>query len=68
MSYIVNIEKQCGCVKKSNQEFPKTFENKEEALNEAKKLAEEFNETFCKKHNFQVEENGNELMIKVGMN
>ncbi len=68
MSYIVNIEKQCGCVKKSGEEFPKTFENKEEALNEAKKLADEFNETFCKKHNFQVEENGNELTIKVGMN
>ena len=68
MSYIVNIEKQCGCLKKSGIELPKTFENKEEALKEAQELAQEFNETFCKKHNFEVEENGNEFMIKVGMN
>lgn len=68
MSYIVNIEKQCGCFKKSGIELPKTFENKEEALKEAQELAQEFNETFCKKHNFEVEENGNEFMIKVGMN
>jgi len=68
MSYIVDIEKQCGCVKKSGVQFPKTFENLEEAKKEAAALAEEFNETFCKKHNFQVEENDNTLTIKVGMN
>jgi len=68
MSYIVDIEKQCGCVKKSGVEFPKTFENLEEAKKEAAELASEFNETFCKKHDFQVEENGNTLTIKVGMN
>ena len=68
MSYIVNIEKQCGCVKKSGIEFPKTFDSLEEAKKEAQALAAEFNETFCKKHNFEVEENGETLTIKVGMN
>ena len=67
MSYIVDIEKHCGCVKKSGTEFPKKFEDLDEAKKEAIKLANEFNETFCQKHNFKVEENGDNLTIKVEM-
>jgi len=67
MSYTLNIAKECGCFKKSGVELPKTFESKEEAIKEGKKLAEEFNKTFCKKHNFDVVENGNELTISVEM-
>jgi uncharacterized FlaG/YvyC family protein len=65
MAIELDITKKCGCVKKSGIEFPKTFETKEEALNEAKKLTEEFNETFCHKHNFSVEEDGDKVVIKV---
>ena len=61
----LDITKKCGCVKKSGIEFPKSFESKEEALNEAKKLTEEFNETFCHKHNFSVKEEDNKVIIEV---
>jgi hypothetical protein len=67
MSYTLNIEKQCGCFKKSGIELPKTFETKEDAIKEANELAEEFNETFCRKHNFGVVENGEEITISVAM-
>jgi len=67
MSYTVNIEKECGCFKKSGVELPKTFETKEEALKEANELAEEFNETFCHKHEFSVVEDGENVTIKVEM-
>ena len=67
MSYIVDIEKHCSCVKKSGIEFPKKFKNLDEAKKEAIKLANEFNETFCQKHTFKVEENGDNLTIKVEM-
>jgi uncharacterized FlaG/YvyC family protein len=65
MSCVLDITKKCGCVKKSGIEFPKSFETKEEALKEAKELADEFNETFCHKHEFSVEEDGDKVVIKV---
>lgn len=67
MSYTVNIEKQCGCFKKSGVELPKTFDNKEDALKEANKLVKEFNDTFCEKHDFGLVENGDEITISVAM-
>ncbi len=65
MSCVLDITKKCGCVKKSGIEFPKTFDSKEEALKEAKELTEEFNETFCHKHEFEVEDEGDKVVIKV---
>ena len=61
----LDITKKCGCVKKSGIEFPKSFESKEDALNEAKKLADEFNETFCHKHNFSIKEDGDKVIIEL---
>jgi hypothetical protein len=49
-------------------ESVKTFENKDDALIEAKEWTEEMNETFCQKHNFTIVEEGNDLIIKVEMN
>jgi hypothetical protein len=31
-------------------------------------MCEDMNETFCQKHNFSVEENGEEIVIKMEMN
>jgi hypothetical protein len=45
----------------------KAFDNKDDALSEAQEWAEEMNETFCRKHNFSVIEEGNDLLIKVEM-
>jgi hypothetical protein len=63
--YKVDIEKRCGCVKRANLEFPKTFEDKKEAEFEALKLANMMNGKFCKKHRFVVNEEDNTFMIYV---
>jgi len=63
--YKVDIEKRCGCVKKANLEFPKTYETKEEAELEALKLANYMNGNFCKKHRFVVNEEDDTFMIYV---
>ncbi len=63
--YKIDIEKKCGCVKKSGLEFPKTFKDKKEAEFEALKLANYMNANFCKKHRFFVNEKGDTFMIYV---
>jgi hypothetical protein len=67
MSTII-VEKECGCFKREGYSNNIECETKEEALTKAIEMAEEMNETFCKKHNFQVVENGDDIMIKMGMN
>jgi hypothetical protein len=64
----VKMEKECGCFKRSGMQSIKTFDNKDDAMIEAKSWTEEMNETFCKKHNFSIVEEGNDLIIKVEMN
>lgn len=64
----VKMEKECGCFKRSGMESIKTYENKDDAMLEAKEWAEEMNETFCQKHNFSIVEEGNDIIIKVEMN
>ncbi|MDD5716618.1 MAG: hypothetical protein PHW64_02350 [Sulfuricurvum sp.] len=66
--FTVKVEKECGCFKRSGMENSKNFENKDDALLEAKEWAEEMNETFCQKHNFSIVEEGNDFIIKVEMN
>lgn len=66
--FTVKMEKECGCFKRSGMESSKTFQNRDDAMLEAKEWAEEMNETFCKKHNFAVIEEGQDLIIKVAMN
>lgn len=66
--FTVKMEKECGCFKRSGMESVKTFDNKDDAMMEAKEWAEEMNETFCQKHNFTIVEEGSELILKVQMN
>ena len=63
--YKVSIEKQCGCFKRSNMPAVKSFETKDEALVEAQAWAKDMNESFCKKHAFDVIEDGEHLMIRL---
>ena len=65
--YHVRIEKECGCFKRSGMNQVKAFDNKDDALIEAQEWADEMNETFCKKHNFSILEDGNDFIIKVEM-
>ena len=67
MSKII-IEKECGCFKKSDMQNNVEYPSKEEALTKALEMAEDMNETFCKKHNFQVIEDGEDVRIRVEMN
>ena len=64
----VEMEKQCGCFKKSDYSAVQTFANKDEALLAASEMCIDMNENFCQKHNFQVTENGDKLIIKMQMN
>lgn len=65
--FILKIEKECGCFKKSNLKSIQEFSSHKDVLKEANSMCKEMNETFCQKHIFSMEENGNELMIKVAM-
>ncbi len=62
------MERQCGCFKRRGEEPVKTFDNKDDALIEANSWKNEMNETFCKKHQFNVVENGDNFIITMGMN
>ena len=64
----VRIEKECGCFKRSGMPTVKAFDNKDDALSEAQEWSGEMNDTFCRKHKFNVVEEGNEFIIKVQMN
>lgn len=64
----VRMEKECGCFKRSGMPTVKAFDNKDDALSEAQEWSEEMNDTFCRKHKFNVVEEGNEFIIKVEMN
>jgi len=63
--YNVNIEKQCRCVKRSDYSFPLTCNDKLEALKKANEIIAYMNENFCQKHEFNINENGNEILISV---
>ncbi len=64
----LEMEKECGCFKKSDYQAVQTFASKDEALLEASKMCTDMNENFCQKHNFKVAEEGDKLIIKVEMN
>ncbi len=66
--YTVKMEKECGCFKRSDFPAVQTFENKDDALMEATEMANDMNETFCKKHLFSVIEDGDSFIISVAMN
>jgi len=64
--FTINVEKECGCFKRSNYDNNMKFENKDEALIQAKAMENEMNEKFCQKHDFTLTEDGNNFSIGVG--
>lgn len=66
--YTITMEKQCGCFKRSNLAASQSFESKDDALVEAQNMANKMNTEFCKKHNFNVVEDGENLIITLAMN
>lgn len=66
--YKVIMERECGCFKRSGEEAMKSFEDKDSALIHANELKNSMNETYCQKHRFSVVEQGDDLVITMGMN
>jgi hypothetical protein len=63
--FTINVEKECGCFKKSDFKNGISFESKDDALIEAKKMTDYMNEEFCQKHEFVFSENGQDFNIAV---
>jgi len=63
--FTINIEKECGCFKKSEFENNQIFENKDDALIEAMKMVKIMNDEWCQKHDFTFSEDGQNFQIAV---
>ena len=63
--FTINIEKECGCFKKSDFQNHKHFENKDDALIEAMAMVKTMNDEWCQKHTFTFSEDGQNFHIAV---
>lgn len=61
--YKIIVANQCACFKKSDLQNNLTFQSKDEALLKAIEMKDEMNESFCKKHEFEVQEMYNNFVI-----
>lgn len=61
--YKIVVANQCACFKKSDLQNNLTFQSKDEALLKAIEMKDEMNESFCKKHEFEVQEMYNNFVI-----
>jgi hypothetical protein len=64
----INVTKECGCFKKSEYENNMNFESKDDALLQAQLMTNYMNTNFCRSHNFQLVENGEQFTINVHNN
>jgi len=62
--YTVRIENECSCFKKSGFENNKTYENKADAVMQAKILECRMSQEFCRTHYFEAEDLGDEIVIR----
>lgn len=66
--YEIVVPNQCGCYRKyCNGRFEK-FNDKDEAVKYARKIAQEMTETYCQKHCFGVEVVDKKIHITMGPN
>ncbi|WP_309496623.1 hypothetical protein [Sulfurovum sp.] len=63
--YTVNIDRECGCFKRSDLENNASFENNDDALIKAQSMINHMNDKFCGKHGFGLTENGKEFNISM---
>ncbi|MEA3289560.1 MAG: hypothetical protein U9Q04_05175 [Campylobacterota bacterium] len=64
--YTINLDKECGCFKRSAYENNMQFESKDEAKLQAELMINHMNTKFCQKHSFELSENADTLQITVG--
>ncbi len=58
------VQDQCGCFKKSDLQNNLDFSSKDDAMLKAIEMKNIMNKTFCKKHDFQIQEMFNNFVIK----
>lgn len=63
--FMVSVEKECGCFKKSDFTNNAKFESKDDALIEAMNMVNFMSEEFCGKHDFVFSEDGESFQIAV---
>jgi hypothetical protein len=61
--YRVEVVKQCGCFTKSGLSSEYSYDSLAEASKKAEELAKQFNDDFCGKHKFKVENAGNTIKV-----
>ena len=67
--YTVQMEKECGCFKKSEYANHVTFDTQKDAYQYATLVAECMNEEFCTKHIFSAHKgDGDYFLITVAIN
>lgn len=62
--YKIVIQDRCKCFLDSSLENNIQIESKDEALEKATKIMNTMNETFCKKHSFEIQEMFNNFIIR----
>lgn len=65
--FTINVEKECGCFKKSAYENNMSFASKDDALIQARLMESHMNQKFCQKHMFTLTEDGENFNISVDM-
>ena len=63
--FTINVEKECGCFRKSEFENNKRFSSKDDALLQAQLMVNHMNTKFCQKHDFVLSEDGENFKIAV---
>ena len=61
--YTIEIEKECGCFKKSGFENNMTFETREDMINKARVMECRMNQEFCMKHYFEAVDYNDKIVI-----
>jgi hypothetical protein len=61
--YTIEMEKECGCFKKSGFESTLTFDTREDMINKARVLECRMNQEFCMKHFFEAVDYGDKIVI-----
>ena len=63
--FTINIDKECGCFKRSGFKNNASFESNDDALIKANSMLSHMNKNFCAKHSFALAEDGSTLQISM---
>ena len=65
--YTIEMEKECGCFKKSGFDSVMNFETREDMINKARVLECRMNQEFCMKHFFEAVDYGEKVVIHMSL-